>query len=168
MLSVISQLAWLLNSGGPTAQRTAYLVSAGRLQASQKKVSPNSNWTTLKPAGMASTLKSKARFSRWERRAVPDIPQFEHTSNSVHRLGAVIRADSLADEKQHTARRSSAQNGSLCAKNCIRPRPQAVGVPVLRSWETAVTSCAGAKGLVSMMLLGTPLDDQSSACCPLM
>src|ERR1700751_3039242 len=110
MLSVISQLAWLLNSGGPTAPRTAYLVSAGRFQASQKKVSPNSNWTTLKPAGMASTLKSKARFSRWERRAVPDIPQFEHTSNSVHRLGAVIRADFLAGEKQHTARRSSAQN----------------------------------------------------------
>src|SRR4051812_19083398 len=39
---------------------------------------------------------------------------------------------------------------------------------LLRSWATAVTSCAGANGLLSMMLFGTPLDAQSSACAPLM
>jgi hypothetical protein len=32
-----------------------------------------------------------------------------------------------------------------------------VGV-ALRSWETAVTSCAGANGLVKRMLLGTPCE----------
>ena len=31
-----------------------------------------------------------------------------------------------------------------------------------------MTSCAGAKGFANMMLLGTPLDAQSSACAPLM
>jgi hypothetical protein len=44
----------------------------------------------------------------------------------------------------------------------------AVGVPLLSSWETAVTSWAGANGLVSMMLFGTPLDAQDSALSPLM
>jgi hypothetical protein len=43
----------------------------------------------------------------------------------------------------------------------------AVGeLPVLRSWETAVTSCAGAKGLVNRMLLGTPWDGHSAALPP--
>ena len=31
-----------------------------------------------------------------------------------------------------------------------------VGVPLFKSCETAVTSCAGAKGLVKRMLFGTP------------
>ena len=43
-----------------------------------------------------------------------------------------------------------------------------VGAPLLSSWATAVTSWAGANGFESMMLLGTPLDDQSSALSPLM
>jgi hypothetical protein len=42
-----------------------------------------------------------------------------------------------------------------------------VGVPVLRSCATAVTSCAGANGFSSMMLLGTPLEVQSAALAPL-
>ncbi len=42
------------------------------------------------------------------------------------------------------------------------PRLYVGGVPALRSWETAVTSCAGANGLANMMLLGTPLEPQSS------
>ena len=37
-------------------------------------------------------------------------------------------------------------------------RPYVVGVPLLRSWETAVRSWAGANGLDNMMLFGTPLD----------
>ncbi len=41
-----------------------------------------------------------------------------------------------------------------------------VGVPVLRSCATAVTSCAGANGLVSRMLFGTPLEAHSSALSP--
>src|SRR6202051_3345183 len=44
----------------------------------------------------------------------------------------------------------------------------AVGGLALRSWETAVTSCAGANGFANMMLFGTPLDAQSSASLPLM
>jgi hypothetical protein len=72
-----------------------YLESAGWLQVSQKKVLPNSVGTTLKPVGMASTLKSKVRFSGRERWADPDIPQFEHVSNSIHwSLMAIMRADS--------------------------------------------------------------------------
>ena len=39
---------------------------------------------------------------------------------------------------------------------------------MLRSCETAVTSCAGAKGLVSRMLLGTPSLAHSSAAAPVM
>jgi hypothetical protein len=38
----------------------------------------------------------------------------------------------------------------------------AAGVPVLSKLEMAVTSCAGANGFASMILLGTPLDAQSS------
>ena len=45
----------------------------------------------------------------------------------------------------------------------------AVGAaPVLRRLERAVTSWAGANGLVSMILLGTPLAGQSLALAPLM
>jgi hypothetical protein len=43
-----------------------------------------------------------------------------------------------------------------------------VGVPALRSWETAVTSWAGANGLVKRMLLGTPCEPYSSALAPVM
>jgi hypothetical protein len=44
----------------------------------------------------------------------------------------------------------------------------AIGGTVLRSWETAVMSCAGANGFANMMLFGTPLEAQSSASLPLM
>src|ERR1700722_6879367 len=44
--------------------------------------------------------------------------------------------------------------------------PYVAGFPALRSWETAVTSCAGANGLVRRMLLGTPRDGQSAALPP--
>jgi hypothetical protein len=44
----------------------------------------------------------------------------------------------------------------------------AVGVPALRSCATAVTSCAGANGLVSKILFGTPLEAHSSALSPVM
>jgi hypothetical protein len=37
-------------------------------------------------------------------------------------------------------------------------RPYAVDVPVLRRFDTAVTSCAGANGFSIRMLLGTPCD----------
>jgi hypothetical protein len=43
-----------------------------------------------------------------------------------------------------------------------------VCAPALRSWATARTSCAGAKGLVSSMLCGTPFDGHSSAASPVM
>src|SRR5437762_11737315 len=43
-----------------------------------------------------------------------------------------------------------------------------VGEPVLSSWDTAVTSCAGANGFFSRMLLGTPSDAPSSAAAPVM
>jgi hypothetical protein len=49
-----------------------------------------------------------------------------------------------------------------------RPYVLVVGGLALRSWETAVTSCAGANGFGNMMLFGTPLDAQSSASLPLM
>src|ERR1700738_3158675 len=42
-------------------------------------------------------------------------------------------------------------------------RPYVAGGPVLRSWETAVTSCAGANGLVNRTLFGTPCDAHWSA-----
>jgi hypothetical protein len=45
-------------------------------------------------------------------------------------------------------------------------RPYVVGVPLLRSWETAVTSCAGANGLVRRMLFGTPCEAYWSALAP--
>jgi len=45
---------------------------------------------------------------------------------------------------------------------------QAVGVPELSSCEMAVTSWAGANGLVIRMLLGTPLEAHSSALSPVM
>jgi hypothetical protein len=63
------------------------------------------------------------------------------------------------------------RNGGQASK---RDRPRrlkrchAGGVPVLRSWETAVTSCAGANGFANMMLFGTPFDAQSPASLPLM
>jgi hypothetical protein len=51
----------------------------------------------------------------------------------------------------------------------IWPHVGAVGeLPMFRSCDTAVTSCAGASGLVSMMLFGTPFDAQDWACAPLM
>jgi len=43
-----------------------------------------------------------------------------------------------------------------------------VGPPALRSCETAVTSCAGANGLVSSMLSGTPFEAHSSPAAPVM
>ena len=42
-----------------------------------------------------------------------------------------------------------------------------VGVPLLRRFETAVRSWAGAKGLDNIMLFGTPLEAQSAAAAPL-
>ena len=42
-----------------------------------------------------------------------------------------------------------------------------VGVPLLRRFETAVRSWAGAKGLDNIMLFGTPLEAQSPAAAPL-
>ncbi len=47
-------------------------------------------------------------------------------------------------------------------------RPYVVGVPVLRSCEMAVTNCAGAKGLVSRMLSGTPFAAHLSALAAVM
>jgi hypothetical protein len=47
-------------------------------------------------------------------------------------------------------------------------RPYPVGGPALRSWETAVTSCAGANGLVRRMLLGTPFAAHLSALAAVM
>ncbi len=43
-----------------------------------------------------------------------------------------------------------------------------VGVALLSNWATAETNWAGANGFGSMMLFGTPLDDQSAALSPLM
>jgi hypothetical protein len=40
------------------------------------------------------------------------------------------------------------------------------GAPLLRRWETAVTSCAGANGFANIMLFGTPLDAQSATSLP--
>ena len=42
-----------------------------------------------------------------------------------------------------------------------------VGVPLLRKFETAVRSWAGAKGLDNIMLFGTPLEAQFAAAAPL-
>jgi hypothetical protein len=43
-----------------------------------------------------------------------------------------------------------------------------VGELSLRRFERAVTSCAGADGLVNRMLLGTPCEAHSSAAAPVM
>jgi hypothetical protein len=43
-----------------------------------------------------------------------------------------------------------------------------VGAPLLRSWETTKTSCAGANGLVKRTLLGTPREAHWSACAAVM
>src|SRR5947199_6868183 len=45
-------------------------------------------------------------------------------------------------------------------------RSSVVAVPLLRSWESAVTSCAGANGLVMRMLLGTARDPHSALTMP--
>ena len=42
------------------------------------------------------------------------------------------------------------------------------GAAALRSWDTAVMSCAGANGLVRRMLLGTPCDAHSDPAAPVM
>ena len=44
----------------------------------------------------------------------------------------------------------------------------AVGGAAFRSCDTAVTSWAGAKGLVKRMLFGTPCEAHSSAAVPVM
>jgi len=62
------------------------------------------------------------------------------------------------------------RNRPLPSKERVRQprrRPYAVGV-VLSRLEMAVTSCAGANGLVRRMLLGTPLEAHSSAAAPVM
>jgi hypothetical protein len=50
---------------------------------------------------------------------------------------------------------------------CARAHCQVAGGALLRTWETAVTSCASANGFSSMMLSGTPREAQSSALSPL-
>src|SRR5216683_592333 len=84
----------------------------------------------------------------------------------------------LADHRYFpgTAQRiHDAETGDFVPAKCkkvylshgTRPgRPYVVGVPLLRSWETAVTSCAGANGLVKRTLLGTPCEPYSSALAP--
>ncbi len=84
----------------------------------------------------------------------------------------------LADHRYfpRTAQRiHDAETGDFVPAKCkkvylshaTRPgRPYVVGVPLLRSWETAVTSCAGANGLVKRTLLGTPCEPYSSALAP--
>jgi hypothetical protein len=42
------------------------------------------------------------------------------------------------------------------------------GVPTLRSWEIAVTSCAGANGFCRRTLPGTPCTGQSAPAAPVM
>src|SRR2546429_5647907 len=48
------------------------------------------------------------------------------------------------------------------------PGARGVGALVLRRWETAVTSCAGAKGLVRRTLFGTPCEPHSFPLPPVM
>jgi hypothetical protein len=57
-------------------------------------------------------------------------------------------------------------------KEAATKRPYSVvgaaGGTVFSRLESAVTSCAGANGLASRTLLGTPLDAHSSPCAPVM
>jgi hypothetical protein len=54
------------------------------------------------------------------------------------------------------------------AQILVRQLGAVAGGTLLRSWETAVTSWAGANGFARLMLFGTPFDAQSSASLPLM
>jgi hypothetical protein len=51
---------------------------------------------------------------------------------------------------------------------CVKALIYVVGVALLRRFEMAVISCAGANGFCKMTLLGTPLQVQSEAAAPLM
>ena len=55
------------------------------------------------------------------------------------------------------AKSEMAKQAAVIARHLQADR-YVVGVPVLRSCETAVTNCAGANGLVKRMLLGTPCE----------
>src|ERR1700722_265147 len=80
--------------------------------------------------------------------------------------------------RRPSVRLKSAAGGHPMARRLLRAQnaiphgaakldaPYVAGFPALRSWETAVTSCAGANGLVRRMLLGTPRDGQSAALPP--
>ena len=76
-------------------------------------------------------------------------PVFDRKSTTSSALLAASRRPGMTMERSHAV-------------------GAAGGPAAFRSWETAVTSCAGANGFASMMLLGTPFDAHSSACAPLM
>jgi hypothetical protein len=59
-------------------------------------------------------------------------------------------------------------NGPAHASFARQRRSHGVEVPMLRRFETAVTSCAGANGFSSKMLLGTPRDAQRPTAAPVM
>jgi hypothetical protein len=71
-----------------------------------------------------------------------------------------------AASRQLMARRLLRAQNAIPHGTAEQGAPYVAGFPALRSWETAVTSCAGANGLVRRMLLGTPWDGQSAALPP--
>jgi len=101
-------------------------------------------------------------------------PLFKQRVNQIRQIDAENKSprNPLRSSEFTLARKPGgflAANGALNRMdalifiNAAIRRPHVVGVPSLRSWETAVTSCAGANGLVRRTLLGTPCEGQRSA-----
>lgn len=83
------------------------------------------------------------------------------TKYETSRLRQRLFRDSVPQRKYKNAQRRARISGAPWLTYCV-------GVPALRSRETAVTNCAGANGFSRRMLLGTPREGQRPAAAPVM
>src|SRR5665213_174814 len=87
--------------------RLPVLISvAGRLQSSQKYVSPYCDETALKPQDIVSMTITASTCFDWDRLATPVSPQLGHLKISVQRSKAAmmtsIRADAATGSVKHS------------------------------------------------------------------
>jgi hypothetical protein len=109
---------------------------------------------------------SAVQWNRFEKMAVgaDDVNAiFRHwTHLGLHRANSIVDR-AIRSQKMTPVCPVSDKAGQLCKSTFY-----AVGVPPLRSWETAVTSWAGANGLVRRTLWGTPCEAHWSALAAVM